>query len=155
MKLSFRLLVASARSRNMVDSTVLYPGIRNKHCAVGFARQVLWALARAMGRVKAVFLQLDIEASTFLLNPLAHGSYREPVEVGIPLCMNYESVDSAECYVVDMGSDTVYIAENALTIETWKEDVGDLGDGQDGIRRSWRSWRTLSCQRDLMQHIYG
>ena len=62
------------RSRRMAESTILYPGIRNKHCELGFARPMLWGLARFMGRVKAVILQLDLIAADMLGDCSAHGS---------------------------------------------------------------------------------
>ena len=146
------------RKRKVADSTIVYPGIRNRHIILGHSRQVLWALARLMGRVKAIFLQFDLEAATMLENypdlfPDAHGSYSELQAAGIPLCMCYGAVDDMECYSVDLGNNIVHIAERGLLIAVWKSDQHDLEDVDPAVPLTRQSWNTLVCQRHLVSLI--
>ena len=146
------------RTRKVAESAIVYPGIRNRHTALGYSRQVLWALARLMGRVKAIFLQFDIEVGEVLDNfpnlvSDAHGSYSELLAAGVPLCMCYSAADGMECYAVDLGNNIVYIAEKGLLIATWQSDVHDLDDVQPAFPLNRQSWETWICQKHLVSLI--
>ena len=145
------------RTRKVADSTIIYPGIINRHAILGYTRQVLWALARVIGRVKATFLQFDLEAAAVLENfpqfPNAHGSYSELQAAGVPLCMCYEAADWMECYAVDLGQNIVYIADKDLLVAVWKADVNDLECVDPNIPITRHNWDAIVCQRHLVATI--
>ena len=84
------------RSRKPADSVILYPGIRNRPCQMAFSRQTLWALARFLGRVKAIFLQWDLAAADLLESNSCHGSYKELVDAGKSQSMDFDGVNDMD-----------------------------------------------------------